>query len=657
MINSYSILYILFCYFNIKTVLTAPEAPLITSVEQTSENTVLVKWNVDNNYEITRYRIMFKDMSNLVKEWPTQMEKSDVEFEGTQLSRSRVNSTFECYNLCIRNIECEFAEYLNTDNLYNTENCLLKTKLTETEVESDDLEGREFYMLKKYEKNEAEIKDLPPNNKYSFMVSVYDDLSKQWSSNSSFSIPINIKIEVKIEHSFFDNDNVKINWEQTGKFKNYQLSRYNIKVWTGENESPKDYIIADQIITYDTAYNLYDLAYTSVLRVNIKDGQSCFKECIEENVCIRYLYFYSDKRCYLLAKVNLMHSDLKAKNSELESLYSNAKSFILPFKLEADTNYKVMLEYKTIFGVYGTSNQTIIKLPQPTTVLPTTTLPIPTTTVQLASPSILTDRRNIKAKLGDNELLACKLFDSNSGEIVWTKVKGTTSRSLDEITSESEESDFRTSELTLNELVIEDSGTYKCSFSEDSTVFAQITLTVQGVPAKPVINTLLIKPDGKTYLKWQTDHLGGLKQLRNIFIEYSANFSDPAKELSNIEQYRDSEKSAEIDNSEISLDITIPENDQVRIMLENEIGSSLKSDPVMTKCQDTEQCPGRGAKLEEIKNTEQVNMPKPMNKTTIILIALIALIALIIIMFIVYQNCCRKTAPTSKDEYLAVPRE
>ena len=68
-------------------------------------------------------------------------------------------------------------------------------------------------------------------------------------------------------------------------------------------------------------------------------------------------------------------------------------------------------------------------------------------------------------------------------------------------------------------------------------------------------------------------------------------------------------------------------------------------------------CKGRGAKLEEIKNTEQVNMPKPMNKTTIILIALIALIALIIIMFIVYQNCCRKTAPTSKDEYLAVPKE
>jgi hypothetical protein len=76
------------------------------------------------------------------------MEKSDVEFEGTQLSKLKVNSTFECYTLCIRNVECEFAEYLNTDNLFNTENCLLKTKLTENELESDDLEGREFYVLK-----------------------------------------------------------------------------------------------------------------------------------------------------------------------------------------------------------------------------------------------------------------------------------------------------------------------------------------------------------------------------------------------------------------------------------------------------------------------------------------------------------------------------
>ena len=53
-------------------IIKCKEAPLITSVEQTSENTVLVKWNVDNNYEITRYRIMFKDMSNLVKEWPSK---------------------------------------------------------------------------------------------------------------------------------------------------------------------------------------------------------------------------------------------------------------------------------------------------------------------------------------------------------------------------------------------------------------------------------------------------------------------------------------------------------------------------------------------------------------------------------------------------------
>lgn len=46
------------------------EPPVITSVEQTSENTVLLKWNVDNNYVITRYRILFKDLSKTIKEWP-----------------------------------------------------------------------------------------------------------------------------------------------------------------------------------------------------------------------------------------------------------------------------------------------------------------------------------------------------------------------------------------------------------------------------------------------------------------------------------------------------------------------------------------------------------------------------------------------------------
>jgi hypothetical protein len=55
----------------------------------------------------------------------------------------------------------------------------------------------------------------------------------------------------------------------------------------------------------------------------------------------------------------------------------------------------------------------------------------------------------------------------------------------------------------------------------------------------------------------------------------------------------------QIDTNEISLDITIPENDQVRVMLENEFGSSLKSDPVKVICEDTERCPSKIFLLQE----------------------------------------------------------
>ena len=63
-------------------------------------------------------------------------------------------------------------------------------------------------------------------------------------------------------------------------------------------------------------------------------------------------------------------------------------------------------------------------------------------------------------------------------------------------------------------------------------------ISSKGPPAKPVITSVLIKPNGKTQLKWQAEHLGGAKHLRNIFIEYSANFSDPSQQLNNIGNFR-----------------------------------------------------------------------------------------------------------------------
>lgn len=47
------------------------EAPVILSVEQTSERTAIIKWNIDNTYDVTRYRLFFTDNGGSRKEWPS----------------------------------------------------------------------------------------------------------------------------------------------------------------------------------------------------------------------------------------------------------------------------------------------------------------------------------------------------------------------------------------------------------------------------------------------------------------------------------------------------------------------------------------------------------------------------------------------------------
>jgi hypothetical protein len=76
-----------------------------------------------------------------------QMEKVDVELNGTPLTSSNVATTFECYISCIKNVECEFAEYRNLEDT-SSDNCFLKTLITDEEFNTDDSDGIEYYKLK-----------------------------------------------------------------------------------------------------------------------------------------------------------------------------------------------------------------------------------------------------------------------------------------------------------------------------------------------------------------------------------------------------------------------------------------------------------------------------------------------------------------------------
>lgn len=91
------------------------------------------------------------------------------------------------------------------------------------------------------------IKDLPENNRYVFYVSVYDEISREWSKNSEASEPISIRIEFTLGYKIDSNNKVTISWSQTGRFKEYKISRYNLKMLINKSDEVLDYPIKNEI--------------------------------------------------------------------------------------------------------------------------------------------------------------------------------------------------------------------------------------------------------------------------------------------------------------------------------------------------------------------------------------------------------------------------
>lgn len=132
--------------------------------------------------------------------------------------------------------------------------------------------------------------------------------------------------------------------------------------------------------------------------------------------------------------------------------------FEIPFKLEPDLNYRILLEYKTIYGAYGVSNTLLFSLPNKKT------------------PSIEIDTKKISKKVGEEEYLMCKMFDSNSDEIVWTK----SGLEINENILQSDAIDHISSVLSFKSLKLEDEGLYRCAIKENALIYKEISLTVRG---------------------------------------------------------------------------------------------------------------------------------------------------------------------------------
>lgn len=316
------------------------------------------------------------------------MEKSFLEFDGTTISVSKVNNSNECCIQCIQNLNCFIAEYIKDSE----PNCFLKKYSNENQINAYYSNENEIYKLKNHSEAILIINNLPVNNIYTFQLSIYD--GKQWSINSKPSSPVSLEIGMKIKETIIDEIG-KISWEQIGKFKNYYISKYTIRIWSNDDEKSQDFIIH-------------------------------------------------------------------------ENISQSIKNFQIPFKIVAYKRYKVLLEYKTKYGVSGKSNL-IDFMRVTTTTVTTTTL----------KPNIIVDIKNIFFKENENVSLICKILNTNSKEIVWTKSESNNISFNGSITKVASNNHI-VSELILSDLKVEDTGSYLCSLKKDLSVFGEIHLIVYG---------------------------------------------------------------------------------------------------------------------------------------------------------------------------------
>ena len=65
----------------------------------------------------------------------------------------------------------------------------------------------------------------------------------------------------------------------------------------------------------------YELDNTN-LKQKVPTENECFQMCLKKSSCIRFVYFTSDYRCYLITNLNLTNSIYRNKQSSAYSIKS-----------------------------------------------------------------------------------------------------------------------------------------------------------------------------------------------------------------------------------------------------------------------------------------------------------------------------------------------
>ncbi|CAF0806750.1 unnamed protein product [Brachionus calyciflorus] len=335
--------------FNLVTSQT-DEIPMISDVTQINETTIKLNWIYKKftSNENHRFRVQFsKDNFHYdINEWPCNYEYSNVT-NGIIIKNFTVKSSFECYMECIKNFECKSAQiysdklnycYLNTDNANIT-----------NENGTFDLET---IKISDY-KNETYINNFPYNNIFKFRVMIYDKVSDKWSPFSEPSTKqIDTRINLFITVERISNTSLKVKWEQVGEFKNYTISRYNVQISTNEEPFEDNYDLKN-LDTMDLVSSLYEFPLPPISSI-CKSERDCLGKCIDSNKCVNYVYDLKNGSCFLLNSYNPLNG-FKKQNLISKFIKSSSNEFILNDLIQF-TNYKIKVNFKTVYGSEGFSN-------------------------------------------------------------------------------------------------------------------------------------------------------------------------------------------------------------------------------------------------------------------------------------------------------------
>jgi len=180
--------------------------PVITDLEQLSENSVRIRWTFSSLNYLLRYRVEISsdNFVNVIHEWPAQLHKIIPDTNGPVIDRVNTKSNYECFNECIKNPFCYTASRVSncsTDCLNVELNCNLKGKYDVRHLSSDLISTKDDYQEKTNRtratdttNNEAYLYNLPYDYVWRFRVSVFDQTSGKWSKFSGASEPLNFHI-------------------------------------------------------------------------------------------------------------------------------------------------------------------------------------------------------------------------------------------------------------------------------------------------------------------------------------------------------------------------------------------------------------------------------------------------------------------------------